>query len=209
MYLGDVTGARSRPIWIPASNIDARVLSKEEMDELVNKLKEVKEDKEIEEKIFNGFFKFAIYIAGQYALHVPRLAKDLASEALLTLVVAIKKIPEKLEDTNIKPYIARKIHGRLCAFLYKEQQKRKPIVNNQLAQDMLKIKSYKGFYRDKARHMMEEIRGMVKDERESVVVEMRSQGYDDIEIGKELNISARLVFSIRKRIEKRYFRSTQ
>src|SRR6516164_11230846 len=88
MYLIRVRGLSFRIKVLIPNGISLEIPEDKEILKLIERIKEG--DQDAENRLFYGYFRFALFIAGQYAMRIRSLMDDLAQEAQIGLITAIR-----------------------------------------------------------------------------------------------------------------------
>lgn len=155
------------------------------------------------QKLIKDHIGLAIYIAMRSARKCPRLTDLLINEALYGLVYAVEKAETKVKDGNYTPwigvYVTRFVqHGYLYYKSFNIGKTKVPIYpleQNNVASYNLNLK----------RLEVEEIaKQLVKDSIDVEILDLRLQGYKNIEIADLLEMSNVEVSRRRNQMKKRY-----
>jgi len=200
MYLIRVRGLSFRIKVLIPNGISLEIPEDKEILKLIERIKEG--DQDAENRLFYGYFRFALFIAGQYAMRIRSLMDDLAQEAQIGLITAIRDIPTKLKENKyLTTYLAQKIHGRLYAFIRK--QFKRVIYDTTITEMGTIVVKLKEYRKNRSRDMFQEIRDYLKDKREEEIITLRLEGYNDVEIAEKIGLTKMRISQIRREIGKR------
>jgi len=204
MYLIRVKGRSTRIRILVPKGVSLDIPDDEKILELISQIRAGNE--EAERQMFHGHLRLAIFIAGQYAMRVPTFTDDLAQEAMMALMMAIKDIPQKLKDDRfITSFLTQKVHGKLYTFLRKQLKKLiYDTTITEMGSILMKLKEYR---KNRSRDMFQEIKDYLQDDREKEIIALRLAGYNDVEIAEKLGLTKMRISQIRHQIGKRINKS--
>ncbi len=149
----------------------------------------------------------------------PRRTPDLIGVALLTLVESVNDAPEKLVDNNIIPYVSANINWRLKDFIDNDHVFRVPsstlrALKRKGVEVQLHLRSglsYDAIARPEAPslELREMLQKIVHNDREKMVLQMRSEGHVLETIAESLGVSVSLIHKMKSELRERFMELTK
>jgi RNA polymerase sigma factor (sigma-70 family) len=130
--------------------------------------------------------------------------EDLVSEAMLAVVEAVERAQQKLRDNNITPFIRSNVRGKLARFIDAESG----LSERQLYKNGVPRPKRVEMPERSAREsdLLQVILDLCSDNREREIVMLKSQYYNDTEVGEMVGLSRQRVGQILSDLEERYGR---
>jgi len=184
------------------------------------------------EELGCSYIKLALRMAARYSRQRPEKGDDYASAALFGIAYALDRAKEKLYDDNLTAWVIVNIRRFIRQFYEKDHLVRVPATTYSKAKKQgRELRTVTAVVMDEReidsgnneKHLskcykirstiaggflaLKEMLGLsAKSDRDRIILEKRSQGYTDAEIGQQLGISTAYVHRLRKEMEDRFDR---
>ena len=178
-------------------------MSKEQLTELVQKLRNQTITPPEVEQIVREHLGFAIHTANRYSQN-PTQGDLFFSDALYGIAVALSKAPDVMYDNEITPFLLRHIRKYVLRSLSYERE---------LAAQMRKIDNLElediaiePTRNEPSKEFRQGIYDLVKDDFERAVIALRELGLGDAEIADRLSVERKKVSKSRQQIYARFLK---
>lgn len=169
---------------------------------LVGKLKDNSITDVEKEEIIQGHIRLAFSIAHKMSYLDKEKLELFISEALYGLVVAVEKAKTNLNfEKNITPYIVGVIKRLIITFHHTDKVIRPK--SKRKSPEVVPLEHEPEYKETKIKEIREFIDHSLKNELEKQVIELKTQGYTDNEIGFKLELTREYICSVRNNIAKR------
>lgn len=149
--------------------------------------------------LITGYVPLALKLARTFSRRWPNRYHELAAEAMYYLTVAMHSAMQNLKHENLAGYLSTAIWSRLIRYVQSEQPSTLED-DESVNQHELRRHERRGVSFD----LREIIDLLPSDENEHQFIELRSQGYTEREVARELGVSPPTVTRIKQRLYRKF-----